>query len=265
MKLDFSQAITTYEFIAIFLAILSLAIPFIKWVWKTIFLRLKLTYIPQDNIITIIFNESGPYVSTGISLHCENKSILLKNIRIVVTRIADQAQLSLLWSNLQSPTTQQVTGGGIIVVNDYARAMKIEANTLPLFMAEFSNTNADVKIKLDTIHAKKMDCMQGANTFNEPYEDAVARFKQQEGYEAFCRDILEEMYWRKGEYEFEIISIYDNDDKEYKKKYCFELSQEDYVNIKENVEQSLLCRLNTSYSKSSGLKVLRLKYRESER
>lgn len=261
MGFDFSQPMTTYETIAITISLLALFMPIIHFLIKKFFYPLKLQYIPNKNIITILFNESGPYVSLGFSLNCQNQNILLKNIRIIIIRKSDNAQLSLIWSSLESPSTQKMSSGGMIFFNEAVRAMKIGANTLPLFLVEFEDTNSERVNKLKEIHTKKLNFSNTVTPYETPYEDTIKKFTEQETYQKDYNNILEEFFWKSGDYDFTLISTYDNE-KELKTNYTFNITTDEHNSMKENIYRSLICRINLIYNISSNWYTLRKEYKE---
>lgn len=204
MKLDFSVAITAYELLAIVLSMLAIAIPFLKWLYKRIFLRLELKYLPNDYTITIYFNESGAYAELGFVLQCKNASIIVNNIKLCITRISDNATLLLDWSVFLSPYSQRV-GGNSVYTHETTHPLKIESNGLQLFIIQYSNTNNETVNKLKQIHAEKMDAMKDWEYRSKSYDEAIASFKAQPKYSGYCDSILEEFFWKAGNYKFDVL------------------------------------------------------------
>lgn len=258
-NLILTEEITIYEFVALILSTISIILTVGKWVYTKYIVKEKLTYYPRDDIITLVFNESGSYVKVGFSLYCERKSILLKSIKINVRKLSDKSELKLIWSNLESPTTQQATSGGMIFANDVARAMRIEAETLPLFLIEFSND--DVQSKLDEINSKKMNFCDSEDVSNLSYDEAVQKLKEQENYSDYRDYLLKSLFWVEDEYEFE-ISVEYNKKSTYSKKYKFKIDEQNALSMKENIDKTMLCRLNQIYFKSSNFNVKRIKFEE---
>ena len=261
MSLDFSKPITAYELIAIIISLIAIFIPIIKFLYNKYFKKLELDYVPQNNIITLFFNESGAYVQTGFSLYCKNKGVILRSIEAKIIRKRDNAELNLSWSTILSPTTQQIGNGAIISNNDTAGARMVSGDSVNLFMLEFINKDTKATNELYSIHDKKMNILSPIDYTNITYQDAIEKFKSTCEYNEYYKDVAEHFFWREDEYELQIITNYDNN-KKYIKKYKFIIDEFNHQQLKENIENSLVCRIKNHYMIPAGFNVRKIEYTE---
>ena len=84
MIIDFTK-ITIYEILALLLSLIAILVPSFKWLWRTLFVKAKLKFIPNGKII-LFFNKSGAYIRIDGAYEALNKSVTIKNGKVRITR-----------------------------------------------------------------------------------------------------------------------------------------------------------------------------------
>lgn len=241
MKLDFSVPITGYEFIAIILSILALIMPLIIWIIKTFFVKAKLEIYPT-NQLKLLYNESGSYINLDFSIECKHKNVIVQNIETVITRENDGKKLELIQSVFKSPVYSAI-GSNFLSSNETAHPFKIEANGLINIFLEESIKNTETINKLSEIHKNKLKDFK----INGNYEEDIEKFKHKDDYNVMYAKLYDELFWKKGKYTMQLIIKY-NKNKQYMKKYIFEIDDKEAKLFEKNVEEALLCRLKNMHN-----------------
>lgn len=240
MSLDFSIPITGYEFIAIVISILALIMPVIIWIIKNIFIKAKLEIYPT-NQLKLLYNESGSYINLDFSIGCKYKNVVVQNIETIITRENDGKKLELIQSTFKSPVYSAI-GSNFLSSNETAHPFKIEENGLINIFLEESIKNSETINKLSEIHNNKLkDFIIGDN-----YDKDFEKFKNKDDYNEMYAKLYEELFWKKGKYEMQLIIKY-NKKEQYVKKYIFEINEKESKLFEHNVEEALLCRLKNIY------------------
>ena len=81
MEFNFSQPMTSYEFIAIIISIVALLLPFVTKIYYYFFKNIKLKFIPNGQI-KLFFNQSGGYIRLYGVYESENRQAIIKNITV---------------------------------------------------------------------------------------------------------------------------------------------------------------------------------------
>lgn len=82
-------------------------------------------------------------------------------------------------------------------------------------------------------------------------------------YQAFREELLENFYWKISDYKIE-LTINHDDDKIETYGYLFSLDQNEVSEIKKNIDEAMLCELETLYYQPVNLTVFQKNFITSE-
>lgn len=237
MTVDFSQPITSYELLAIILAVLALAIPLIKWIYENCCKRLAIDFLPS-NVITLFFNRSGAYVTLGGVYETKNKPAVIKKVSVKVIRMSDHAELSLIWSTFPSPVYRRIAGN-FETSFETAHAFKVEADTLTPAYIEFENERENVEDSISQILLPVRDASlpilnNGNNTIFE--SDRQLRLTQQ--FQSAKLNLNELFFWKRGAYNLVLRTQYN--DVDFSKSYSFDITEEESNRLRKNIDYLLV-------------------------
>ena len=251
MKFDFTVGMTQYELIAIIMSAIALSIPLIKYLWNKFVVKPKLTYHPFDQV-TFYYNQSGSYLQFGFVLRCEKASAIVNDISVCITRKNNSDRLCLDWSSFISIYNQRV-GDNRIIANEVARPIYITKDNLHPLLIQFYITDNDTINKLRRIHTDmRSELSKYPQEFGDgKMEEAIILMRDSEKYKKYYPQLEEELFWKKGDYTLEITTTY-NDSKKFVGMFDFSISHEEANNIKNNIDESLVCDLkNKVYNQSN--------------
>jgi len=254
-------AMTPYEIIATILAVVALIQPWIITMWKKFFKPLKVTFIPSAKI-KLYYNRSGAYIYLGGVIEAKNRPAVIKDISVKVIRQSDKAELAMDWSSFMVPVFQSV-GGNSVTTSEIARPFMIGANGLNPIFVEFANADIQVIDRLSKIHEKlKLESRRIFNT-NTPFDQAKNQLQTMPEYQAFREELLENFYWKISDYKIE-LTINHDDNKTETYVYLFSLDQDEVSDFKKNIDEAMLCELETLYYQPVNLTVFQKSFIASE-
>lgn len=249
MPQETSAVMTPYEITATLIAILALLQPWIIKLWDRFFRKICLNFIPSAKI-KLYYNRSGAYIYLGGVIESKNKAVVVKDIIVKVIRKKDKAELALDWSSFMIPVFQSI-GGNAVSSSEIARPFKVEAGGLYPVFIEFGSTNTQEIDRLSEIYSTMaMESQQLLQKGIAP-DQAKKILSESENYRKFKDELLENFYWKTGDYEI-VLSIIYNDKRIEQCKFIFNIDIEEAQNFKQNIEKSLLspideiCRIPTN-------------------
>lgn len=237
-------AMTHYEIIATFLAIIALIQPWFIFIFKRIFKPLKVSFIPSAKI-KLYYNRSGAYIYCGGVIEAKNRSAVIKDISVKVIRQNDKAELAMDWSSFIVPVFQSV-GGNPVTTNEIARPFMIGANNLNPIFIEFANTDTQILNRLSKIHEKLTLESKRISNLSIPFDKAKDQLKAVSEYNAFREELLENFYWKASDYQIE-LSIHHSDNKVETYMYWFSLNQDEINAFRNNIDEAMMCELKLLY------------------
>ena len=235
---------TPYEIVAICLSSIAILIPIIQWAWKKWIKRPIINYYPSGKI-TLFFNQSGSYVRLDGAVEAINKSISIQKINMQIVRCSDDKHLNLTWSCFISPITQNFIGV-ISHSTEAAHPFKILEDQVSCVFTEFSD---------DTYGAGKRWAQNTKDLFAHMatlrqectnYDDAVSKYKNYPEFNLAKQAISRDFFWEIGKYKFNIEFCFL--DKKVKFDYEFNINETEYIDLKNNIEESLICPLKDAYN-----------------
>lgn len=254
-------SMTTYEIIATILAVIALFQPWIITIWKKFFKPLKVTFIPSAKI-KLYYNRSGAYIYLGGVIEAKYRPAVIKDISVKVIRQSDKAELAMDWSSFMAPVFQSV-GGNSVTTSEIARPFMICANGLRPIFVEFANADIQVVDRLSKIYEKlKLESRRISN-INTPFDQAKHQLQTMPEYQAFREELLENFYWKISDYKIE-LTINHDDDKIETYGYLFSLDQDEVSEFKKNIDEAMLCELETLYYQPVNLTVFQKSFITSE-
>lgn len=238
---------TEYEIIATVIAGFALIQPWAMWVFKKIFRKIKVSFMPSAKI-KLFYNRSGAYLLMGGVIESKNQNCVVKNISAKVIRQKDNAELKLDWSSFISPINQSV-GNNFINTNENARPFKIVANELSPIFVELANEDENVNNRLFEIYNKitlDTDKMLKQNP-NMNFDKTKEEFSKNSNYKKSKQELLEDFYWKESAYVVEFVIVYNNN-RRIVYKYQFDINKKESASLKENIDTALNLELNRLYS-----------------
>ena len=256
MKIDFSQPITTYELIAIILAVLSLAIPAFKWLYNKYIKKAKIDFLPVGKI-NLYFNRSGSYIYMGGTFDLKNKPANIKKISANIIRQSDNATLELEWSTFKSPVFRQVAGNYESTF-ETAHPFIIPANSMYPCLVEFSNSKVNVNKEIDRVTTPyHIDLYKMLET-NIPFEASYNTAKNHPQYADTKLSVSEYLFWKPGKYTIILNTRYNDTD--FNKKYKFTLTEKDCDSLKHNVDNILMAPIDNHFKMPAFMEIISKDY-----
>lgn len=259
MMLDTTKAMTVYEFAALVLSIIAILVQVIQWVYNKWFLKGRLKVF-SFGPLHVFNNLSGSYVQMGMSFEAVAMPIVIREIKISITRLSDNKELEETWSSFISPVVQRAQNS-IVQANETAHPIMILNNQLISVQIEFAGVvNKNVgdlneivgKFLRKNIEGLKIDATQS-------YDSCLERISQKEEFKK-CKKILDSNYfWTAGKYEIDLRVDHDNNRLK-QCKYLFEISKSDEEKLRENSSLLLLNGLKEKYGLVSIVNTLHLGY-----
>lgn len=239
---------TKYEtistIISIIAIVLSILIPLVQWVWKRCIITAKVKYYPTGQA-TLFFNQSGSYIRLNGVLESERKAATIKKLSIVLTRKRDDRKLNLIWSTFISPVNQSMLGN-YVQTTEAAHPFRVEADSVACAFVEYGDPSDSSGKKIRKICSDLVPLlMQIAQ--NHPYDEALAVLSKTPEYIDAKNSVLSDFYWEIGKYAVDVSVEYD---KRKTKTFSFDftVSEQDYNDLRNNIEESLVARLKDFYS-----------------
>ena len=237
-----------YETITTVLSIvaiaLSILIPLVQWVWKKWIMTAKVKFYPTGQA-TLFFNQSGSYIRLNGVLESERKAATIKKLSIVLTRKRDDRKLNLVWSSLISPVNQSMLGS-YVQTTEAAHPFRVEADSVACAFVEYGDPSDSSGKKIRKICADLVPLMLQI-TQNHSYDEALEAFSRAPEYVDAKNSLLSDFYWEIGKYVVDVSVEYD---KRKTKTFCFDftVSEQDYNDLRTNIDESLITKLKDFYS-----------------
>lgn len=242
MIIDFTK-ITIYEILALLLSLIAILVPLFKWLWRTLFVKAKLKFIPNGKI-TLFFNKSGAYIRIDGAYEALNKSVTIKNGKVRITR-EDNTVLKQDWSVFISPAWQNFSGN-IASSNEYAHPFRLEANSLICAFVEYADPFNKGNILWQKIENKLNPVALKLQKEYENFDEALKAFKASPDFTQAYRDLQATFFWQAGKYKLSIENQYET--KEAKFEYRFTLQQYDVDKLNGNIDKVLVSILSEKYN-----------------
>lgn len=251
MLFDFSHPMTTYESIAIGLALLSLIIPFLKWIYNNYYKKLKLLFYPNGQIL-LFFNQSGSYIRIYGVYESLNKASVIRLISVKITRKLDNTTLNHDWSCFISPIKQNLSNINYIDTTEIAHPIIFQKNSVvPLFIEFADPLSTSHSIITDNIKKVKIKIDEITRECSS-YDNAYKVFVNSQEYKEAERSIEQEFLWKIGKYNIDINITHDNNKQTYF-SYNFTITEQDYSNLKRNIHELIIFNLKQFYNQNLSL------------
>lgn len=235
---------TVYEKWALILAGLALLIPLIQWIWKKWIITAKVRYYPTGQAM-LYFNQSGSYIRFYGVLESERKATTIKKLSLVLTRNLDDRKLNLVWSCLISPVNQNMLGNYMQTM-ETAHPFRIEADSVACAFVEYSDPSDSSGIKIRKICSYMAPLVQKCSS-ERTYDEALAVFSKSPEYIDAKNNLLSDFFWEIGKYSADITVEY-NKQKAKTFTYEFTVSEQDSMDLRNNIDEVLIAKLKEHYS-----------------
>ncbi len=244
MEFNFSQPMTSYEFIAIIISIVALLLPFVTKIYYYFFKNIKLKFIPNGQI-KLFFNQSGGYIRLYGVYESENRQAIIKNITVKINRINDNSIFTFTWSSFISPVTQNFSNNNFMEAIEIAHPVLIAKDSLFPAFIEFSDYSSSAQTAIynclePLMNKMSMICMNN-NSFESVYEECT----KSQLYANAKNIINNEFIWKTGKYNLEIGVDYNLKKKSF--FYTFEISEHEYKKLQNNIDETIICNLKKRF------------------
>ncbi len=233
-----------YEKWALILSGLALLIPFLRWIWKKWVVNAKVKFYPTGQA-TLFFNQSGSYIRINGVLESERKAATIKKLSIVLIRKHDDRRLNLVWSSLISPVNQSMLGNYVQTM-EAAHPFRVEADSVACAFVEYGDPSDSSGKKIRKICADMVPLILQYSQ-NHTYDEALAAFSKAPEYIDAKNSLLSDFYWKIGKYAVDISVEYNKRNKQ-TFSFDFTVSEQDYNDLLNNIDESLITKLKDLYS-----------------
>lgn len=244
MKFDFSQPITTYEFIAIILSTIALLIPILKFLYNKFICKARIELILFDNL-KLFFNKSGPYCRVGIAINCLKQDSTISRFNMKIIREEDNATLKL-GNCTFLPTITQSVSGNYLVSQETSHPFNVKKDGIIPIVMEFSLSNNEVVNELKMVFTDNINYVNRELKDSTEYEQIKKRLLANDKYIEGSKRLLEEFFWKKGNYKMVIYCNYNNSYCE-KKVFNFNITTQESEKLKNNIQEAFLSDLNQNF------------------
>lgn len=235
---------TVYEKWALILSVTALLIPIIQWAWKKWIVSVRVKYYPTGQA-TLFFNQSGSYIRLNGVLEAERKAATIKKMSIVLTRKRDDRKLNLVWSYLISPVNASMLGN-YVQSSEAAHPFRVEADSVACAFVEYSDPSDSSGKKIRSICADLLPLIMQV-VQNHTYDEALTALSKSPEYLDAKNNVFGDFYWEIGQYMVDVSVEYG---KQKTKTFSFDftVSEQDYNDLRSNIDESLIAKLKDFYS-----------------
>ena len=258
MTIDFKTPMTFYELLAIILAIASIVIPFIKWIWKKWITKPKLNHLITGRAFLFI-NRSGSYMQIEGVYDAKNKSILIRKIKLKLLRKKDDKSLNLLWAAFISPINQRFVGT-FASTTEMVHPFRIEQNSMVAAFTEFSDWFNSSERTFQPYYENLMKEASKLVSKNYNYDQALDEYTKADTYEKALSALQKELFWEIGKYRATLQVDYDHKTTNF--IYEFEINAETSDLLSHNVKETLIAPLKDVYKVPYSFKSVQVELRE---
>lgn len=244
MEFNFSHPMTSYEFIAIIISIVALILPFIQKIYCYFFKNIKLKFIPNGQV-KLLFNQSGGYLRLYGVYESENKQSIIRNITVKVNRVNDNTIFTFTWSSFISPVTQNFSNNNFIEAIEIAHPIIIAKDSLFPAFIEFSDPSASSQTAIYNCLEPLVNQIPTIGVKTNSFEDACKIYTKNQLYINAKNIINNEFIWKTGKYNLEIEVEYNSKKKSF--FYNFEISEHEYKQLQNNIDEAIICNLKKSF------------------
>jgi len=249
-----TTSMTKYETISTAISICAIAltilIPLAQWAWKKWIMTAKVKYYPTGQA-TLFFNQSGSYIRFNGVLESERSAATIKKMNIVLTRKRDDRKLNLVWAYLISPVNQSMLGN-YVQTTEAAHPFRVEADSVACAFVEYSDPSDSSGIKIRKICSDMVPLIMKIAQ-NRTYDEALVEFTKSPEYIDAKNSIMRDFYWEIGQYSVDVSVEYG---KRKTKTFSFDftVSEQNYTDLRNNIDESLIARLKEYYRVSWAFK-----------
>ena len=232
-----------YEKIAIFLSVIAIIIPIVQWAWKKWIVKGTVKFYPTGQA-TLFFNQSGSYIRLNGVLESERKASTIKKLSLVLTRKRDDQKLNLVWSFLISPVNQSMLGNYVQTM-EAAHPFRVEADSVSCAFIEYGDPSDSSGKKIRKI-CNNLTPLVLQSVQAPTYNEAYAAFSQTTAFIDAKNSILSDFFWEIGKYTADITVEYN---KKTSKTFAYEftVSEQDSMELRNDIEESLMAALKEYY------------------
>ena len=234
---------TVYEKWALIISVIALLIPIIQWACKKWVVTVRLKYYPTGQAI-LFFNQSGSYIRFYGVLEAERKAATIKKMSLVLTRQRDSRKLNLVWSSFISPVNQSMLGNYVQTM-EAAHPFRVEADSVACAFIEFSDSSDSSGIKIRKT-CDDLTPLLNKVTQDHSYDEALLALSKSPEYIDAKNIVLNDFYWEIGKYTAK-VSIEYGKQKTKTFSYCFTVSEQSYIDLRNNIDESLIIKLKEAY------------------
>ena len=246
--METTAVLNRYETITTVLSIIaicvSILIPFVQWVYKKWIATAIVKFYPTGQA-TLFFNQSGSYIRINGVIESERSSTTIKKMSIVLTRKRDDRKLNLIWSYLVSPVNASMLGN-YVQSSEAAHPFRVEADSVACAFVEYSDPSDSSGKKIRSICADLLPLIMQV-VQKHTYDEALTALSKSPEYLDAKNNVLGDFFWEIGQYMVDVSVEYG---KQKTKTFSFDftVSEQDYNDLRSNIDESLIAKLKDFYS-----------------
>lgn len=224
--------------------IISIFTPIIQWAYRKWISSAKVKYYPTGQA-TLFFNQSGSYIRINGVLESENKAVTIKKMQVTLIRKRDEQKLNLIWQYLISPVNQSLLGN-YVQTTEAAHPFRVEADSIACAFVEYGDPSNSSGIKIRKLCTDLQPLIQKIFA-NNPYDEAIKTFTKTPEYIDAKNSLLSDFYWEIGKY-IAVVSIEYDKRKTKVFSYEFDVSEQNSLILRQNIDESLIATVKNAYS-----------------
>lgn len=232
------------------LGLLVLAVIGIVPNFRKVFKTSKIIILPKNLILQV--KSIGNYVRLEFGVQADYESITLKNAKVNVKNNETGASVDFEWEVLYPYQMQWVGDSKVDNYSYVSVAYKIQENNIISFNAGFRNENQDATFSnLRTSNESMYENIkiEFSKEQDTTYGNLENITKANNAYNLYFNDLKNNILWKKGSYEGKIILEFI--DKIEEVKFNFEVTNEEYLKLEQNIHKIIMIPLANTYTNVS--------------
>lgn len=237
-----------FEFVKNYLAelIASFALiqPWIFEFWKKRYPSTTVR-IHKSGLLEVGFGSFGPTIGITGTLRALNKDAFVKSIEIVISKTSTGETHQFRWLAFRSPiidilNPSEITANqpsSFLVTTNQPHRFNIIFHDEEVFQ-EINNLYRNFIYSLDPT-IERIYQMKTDEKSQDTLESIIGDFRNTQEYQNMHDTLIRKCYWEPGEYRMSLSVNTSDPDKSFIENYSFNLSQENFENLKYNSEKIL--------------------------
>lgn len=230
---------SVFEIISVVLSSIAIIVSVFPVIKKMV-TKANVQFYPVG-LVTLLFNQSGSYIQLNGVIESEKKAVSIRKMSVKIMRKKDNQTRNLGWSQLISPVNQRLVGN-VVQTTECAHPFRVDGDSIMTTFVEYTDP-------FDSFGKAFRNCssklFEKADSFSKFYESdyalACEAYSGEEAYSKLISMLKDELFWKVGKYSLDVIVEYNNTKRSF--KYEFTISEKDYAELSQNIEEAVLAPL----------------------